>query len=943
MSSTRVNRTYSEDVTANMVKILAKQRTGLKICHINAQSLSNKIDEFRYIFENSGLNVICVTETWFGKFITDTLVSLNGYTLYRNDRSDNYGGVAIYVKKGLVCTIKAKSDENLYKNNKIEYLFLDASGGGRKFLIGCVYRPRSNIDFTHFFTVLEDITPLYNDILIAGDFNSNLLVESRLTISMKSFDLVPANIDTPTHFTSSNNTLLDLFFVSNAEKILIYDQLSASCFSRHDLIFMIFDIPLQSSTNIIQFRNFKRINYIILEQEYIKIDWGCIYYMLSVNDQLAFLEQNIKSLYNVIVPIQTKEMSNRQKPWFTSEIKRLIVDRDNAYSRWKRFKTDNLHENYRNARKIVTKTIKNAKSKYYSEKFMNSVSTKNTWKTIREIGIVKNKNKQDDSISDPYELNSNFVNIPMPQADHTHYINFHATNLPSNPFNFEYVSQLDVLKSCISIKSKATGIDSIHPAFLKIILPSLLPFITHIFNKIIMAGTYPLRWKQAKIIPIPKSSTEYRPIAILPYLSKAFEKLLHKQITNYINDSKLLTDQQSGFRAKHSCITALTDVAEDLRKEIDDGCVAYLVLLDHSKAFDTVDHTILIQKLEKMMNFSSTSIRLIDSYLKDRVQCVETSPSTISNFLPVVRGVPQGSILGPLLFSIYANDLPEQLLHCNIRMYADDVQLYISNKKGNLDECTARLNQDLQRVARWADINGLSLNPTKSKCIVIRKRTQKIIDYPNIFIKNQRIEIVDRAKNLGVIFNNTLTWSDHVIAACGKTYSMLRTLWPTQYCTPLKIRLLLAKTYLIPILTYGCEIFASCDETSKSKMNVTYNNIARYVYGIRNYNINGTYISITPYSRKIFGVLFEDLMKIRTLVFLHKIITTREPGHLFNRLKFSRLRRNRNLIQIRHHTLISEWQFFIFAIRLWNNITTPTIKEISNALQFKEELFKYYS
>lgn len=457
-----------------------------------------------------------------------------------------------------------------------------------------------------------------------------------------------------------------------------------------------------------------------------------------------------------------------------------------------------------------------------------------------------------------------------------------------------------------------------------------------------MTCTYPLRWKQAKILPIPKSTTEYRPIAILPYMSKVFEKLLHIQITDYITQYNLLTDRQSGFRAKHSCITALTDVAEDLRKAIDDGCVAMLVLLDHSKAFDTVDHTILIQKLGKMMNFSPTSTKLIESYLSGRVQCVETRQLT-STFLPVIRGVPQGSILGPLLFSIYVNDLPEQLHHCNIRMYADDVQLYISDKQGHISQCTARLNDDLKRVSLWADVNGLSLNPRKSKCMIMRKRTQKVCETPNVCINDQRIEIVNKAKNLGVIFNNTLTWSDHIIAACGKTYSMLRTLWPTQYCTPIKIRLLLAKTYLVPNLTYGCEIFASCDAFSKSKLNVTYNNIARYVYGVRNYGTNGNYVSITPYSVKLFGVQFEDFLKIRILIFLHKIITTREPCHLFNRLNFSQLRRNRNIIQIRHSSLISEWQFYITAIRLWNNIIPPAIREISNASEFKKKLFEFFS
>lgn len=931
----RNNRGNSKDSTANMIKILTKQRVGLKICHINAQSLAGKIDELRFIFENSGVDIVCVSETWFDISITDLLVSMDGFTLYRSDRADGYGGVAIYVRSSLSSKVKRKGAK--HENDKVECLFIEVCSMGRKILIGSIYRPDRHISFDYFLKMLEeDLTPFYTDIVIAGDFNSDLLIKSDFADSMKSLSLYCVNTQMPTHFTKTNSSLLDLFFVSKEDSILIFDQLSAPCFSRHDLIFITYDVPLETPNRTIQYRDFKNINHGILDEEYQRICWNSIYYMTSVDDQLCFLEQNVLYLYNSVVPLKTKLLSHRQKPWFTSVIKRLIADRDDAYYRWKRHKTDALHNKYRFARRLVNKSIREAKLRYYTEKFSNSVDTKKTWKTIREIGIGKSKSMQNNSTSDPDQINDNFVNILMPQANHTYYENYTADSLPLNKFSFDCVNQIDVLKSCLCIKSSATGIDGIHPTFFKLLLPSILPFVTHIFNTILTTSIYPQRWKQAKVLPIPKSATEYRPIAILPFLSKSFEKLLHQQLSSYLNDYKLLTDRQSGFRAKHSCITALTDVTEDIRREIDVGRVVTLVLLDHSKAFDTVDHKILMQKLEKMMNFSSTSITLMSSYLQGRVQCVATTNST-SKFLSVKRGVPQGSILGPLLFSIYANDLPDQLKYCKVRMYADDVQLHISSGNGSIDDCILKLNEDLNSVSLWAAANGLSINPRKSKCIVIRKRLQKkILINPDIYINNQRIEIVNSARNLGVVINNTLTWSDHIVTACGKTFSMLRTLWPTQYCTPFKIRLLLAKTYLIPILTYACELFASCDDASKSRLNVTYNNIARYVYGI------GRFDSISAFSSRIYGVPLDSLLKIRTLIYLHKIITSREPGYLYNRIRFSPLLRNNNLTPFRHHTLISEWQFYINAVRLWNRLP-PIIKKISNAFQFKKRIFEFYA
>lgn len=934
MTSTGNNTYYSKDVTANMVKILCKQRRELKICHINAQSLFCKIDEFRHVFENSGLNIICISETWFSESITDTMASIQGYKLFRNDRKDGYGGVAIYVKRELACKIKSTNNKN--SNDKVEHLILEACYDGRKFLIGTVYRPNSRIDLADFYKIMQGLTPLYNDVVIAGDFNSNLLSDYRIIDDMKSLGLYPTNTTVPTHFSSTNSTLLDLFFVSNKKSILIYDQLSASCFSRHDLIFLTYDILLQPSDNLIYYRNFKLFTQNALEEETNRVDWSCIYYMLTVNEQLAFLEYHVLNLFNKLVPLKKRNIKSSQKPWFTTQIKLSIEQRDIAYSRWKRYKTTELYNNYRIARKIANKTIRQAKASYYAEKFSNSASSGKTWKTIREIGVVRQKTIDNIQYSDPNLINKNFLNTPIPAANHFYYENYQDNIIPERQFSFDCVSQFDVLKSCLSIKSKAIGVDEIHPTFIKHILPYILPVITHIFNHIILTSTYPKRWKQAKVLPKPKSPSEYRPIAILPYLSKAFEKLLHVQITKYLTNNNLLTSKQSGFRAKNSCITALADVAEDLRKELDEGQMTMLVLLDHSKAFDTVDHIILLQKLEKMMHFSSTSSKLIQSYLSGREQCVEINLSLKSTFLPVTRGVPQGSILGPLLFSIYVNDLPNQLKHCNIRMFADDVQLYISNKNTNFVD---QLNEDLKRVSLWASANGLSLNPKKSKCILLHKRTQHVVEIPKIYINNQQIEVVNKAKNLGVIFNSTLTWSDHVTNACGKTFSMLRTLWPTQYCTPLKIRMLLAKTYLIPTLTYACEIFSNCDAKSKSRLNVTYNNITRYVFGLKLYG-NNEHISF--YAKKLFGVHFNDLMQIRTLILLHKIITTKEPDHLYSRLRFGRYGRNKTLIQARHHTLVSNWQFFIVAIRLWN-IIPPSIRETSNALLFRKRIFQYYS
>lgn len=208
MSSLLSSNVSSKDVSFSMVKVLAKQRKGLKICHINAQSLNNKIDEFRFTFEHSGVDIICVSETWFNPKTPDSLISLNGFNLYRADRERHAGGVAIYISNKLNSKPYIKSDPR----TSVEFIFCEILSFDARLLVGCVYRPNRNIHFDEFLNKLETTTVSFNDIIIAGDFNSNLLSDSFLLDNMTSLGFSPTNSSIPTHYTETSSTLLDLFF-----------------------------------------------------------------------------------------------------------------------------------------------------------------------------------------------------------------------------------------------------------------------------------------------------------------------------------------------------------------------------------------------------------------------------------------------------------------------------------------------------------------------------------------------------------------------------------------------------------------------------------------------------------------------------------------------------------------------------------------------------------
>ncbi|KAI8495028.1 hypothetical protein Bbelb_270140 [Branchiostoma belcheri] len=332
---------------------------------------------------------------------------------------------------------------------------------------------------------------------------------------------------------------------------------------------------------------------------------------------------------------------------------------------------------------------------------------------------------------------------------------------PTTEFSFEAVDESTVLSELLRLKAKkATGLDKIPSKLLKDSAPVIVKPLTHIFNLSLATGEVPSDWKTAQITPIYKSGNRtnvanYRPVSVLSVTSKVMEKLVAKQVSCYMSKNNLLTVYQSGFRRHHSTATAVLKIVEDIRSASNSRQVTVALFLDLRKAFDTVNRAILLGKLQKL-GFDGEVTKWFTSYLSGRLQCTNLQGQT-SEKAEVTCGVPQGSVLGPLLFCLYVNDLPRVLEKCKIHMYADDTVLYYS--AGTVKECEEAVSQDMKRVSEWLTDNRLSLHPDKTKYMLFGVpqklrhvgRTVQITDVDKLLAEAGMVSLRHRTEKLSLV------------------------------------------------------------------------------------------------------------------------------------------------------------------------------------------------
>ena len=558
-----------------------------------------------------------------------------------------------------------------------------------------------------------------------GDFNIDMQTNSnrKWQTLIQLFDLSQL-ISQPTRVTETSSTIIDHIYTSNPD-VIVKSFVSNYAISDH--------FPVCTT---------RKINYKIVKSEHIMTSYRCYKHFNEnafLNDLSSDLDNftttssnindDISEWYNIVLkhldnhaPIKVKRVKTQRLPdCYNQDIETSRKQRDFCKRRhqWAKYKK------HRNKTKSL---IRKAKREHFSKSVTNSRDTRTIWQHLRkatnkantsnnrlpdEINIDNHKYTSPKDVAT--QLNEYFTSISDIFNDHgtdalssdlKELKSFINHNVPDDVFfKIPFITPEQVSTFIAALDaSKATGLDGLGPRIIKKVGQVLSPSIAALINKSIQTGVFPDQLKCAKVFPIYKSGNKsdpgnYRPISILPTISKIFERHINKHLTAYLNKYNLIHESQSGFRQRHSCQTALVKLIDQWMASIDKGDTVGALFIDFRKAFDLVDHNILISKLSAY-KFNNMSLKWFTSYLKSRQQAIDSGLG-FSSFSTIKSGVPQGSILGTTLFLLFINDLPLMLKYCFSDLFADDLTIHTNSP--DISVINSEIQTDLDRTKTWGN------------------------------------------------------------------------------------------------------------------------------------------------------------------------------------------------------------------------------------------------
>lgn len=932
-------------------------REELCVC-FNVAGLDNKMDEVINLFFERKPLVGCVTETHVTEVIQDQEIFIPGYRHFICfSHSRHTGGVVIYVKDHVPANvIKCETDLSAYWA-----LLVKLKLYGENIVVGAIYRsPNSNVDIFHVFwdILINDPIAASNQTIIAGDFNicckSDTPACRKLQNVAKDAGFKQI-IEKATRVTLNSNSLIDLVFTNDYS--LRESDRNFPQFSDHMTVgFLISNKSCIEKSRYKNVRNLKQENMDLIKVELITTNWN--YTSTNVDELYEDFLQNITNAVDKVAPLKTVKVYTT--PWITNNVRAAQKERDNAYKKFQLTKLESDWDNYKYKRNRCVTIIRSEKTKYFEESIDQCKSDgKKMWRTLKDI---VGRNVTHDSL---------FQNISFPHKEETVENNFNkfyaesivqiANSIPTqimvyNVCNdvplvgiklerFDPVNLANLRALIMNLKNKSTSDEICNIKCLKSVFGQVGYPLLHLVNTSILGGKVPKKAKVSVIVPIPKIQNptkpeEFRPINLLPVVDKILETVVCKQIRKYFENKNFIFTGQSGFREKHSCESALQYVCTEWRKCIDGGNITVCVFVDLKRAFETINREDLVKKLEGY-GVKGTALDWLRNYLHERYHKTKVN-GVVSEAVKNNIGVPQGSVLGPLLFIIYINDLYKILKKAKLSLFADDTLLWVSGK--DYDKIITDINFELSLLYNWLCVNKLKLNSEKTKYMVLgNKQKCKEFNEKNytIHIGGNKIEFVYQIKYLGVFLDPQLNFSSHIDFICKKIGKKIGFFYRISQNLSQWAKLLIYNTIIYPHFNYCCSLLLACNKAEINRLQLLQNKAMRIILKCNKYT------PIKMMLNSLGWLNVEQIIELSNIVIIFKIKNNLMPSYLQNFLVTRSERHSYNTrtkdhfeIQYERSTYMQK-HLFSNGLRFYNALSNE-IKSIKSLKLFIKHTKMFY-
>lgn len=948
------------------------KNSSYNIMHINCRSIKQNFDEIGSLINtcnsNKLIDICAVTETWLSDSDSQFYKICNYDFVTRCRPGRRGGGVGFYIRNGLLYNIIT---DLCFIFDYIECLTVEVTIGSVTFTIACIYRPPNSslVNFQDQLNIIlnsKQFTRKNGNYIILGDFNLDLLKHENhnptnnfLSLMNQHFFL-PLTLY-PTRIAEFSKTLIDNIFVSTAsfkcKSCIVYTDISdhlpiVASFAHEDQ-----KHPSINSGNVSVSRH---VDFFCVRENLKNIDWNPFNADCQQSTSPNLLSESFTKMITNVIDSHT-EIKNIKKsksktpfqPWMSKGLLKSRNRKNVLYKQFLKNPGPNNKALYASYSKFFKKCCRKAKEKYFTDKFAACAgNSRLLWKTINEslnksqskplenISLQDNGNLITDKKQCSELLNKYFSAICTTESDVSHNLDFinHLSRIksPSNSFSLHDTTPDEIIRIVNEFKPKTSaGIDGLSIKQIKAIIHEISGPVSHFFNCLIRNGAFPSNFKISKIIPIFKSGSRqdpgnYRPISIIPSLAKVFEKIICLRLSHYFESKQLLCNQQYGFRSNSSTQLAVLDLQNQITTAIDNHEVSLTIFLDLARAFDSLEHRILLRKLDHY-GIRGLPLKLISSFLQGRNQYVSIDDFN-STYCGITRGLPQGSTLSPLLFLIFINDIifSSNILH--FILFADDTSILL--KGPDIGQLIKTANKELTKVNNWLQANKLKLNIAKCNYMIFKSKNV-LPSCEKIYINNTPINLVSKVKFLGVYLDENMSWSDHIDHVCAKLATYVGILCRLKNIIPKMVLRTLYFAFMYPHIIYCIVIWGAANSQYLKKLEIINNRAIRFITNSKyNTPINSMYTDA--------GCLkITDIYNYNLIQFFFKLKNNILTPHLSQHINFYQGHNLRNtIIHTYNRTAARQKHAFVAGPIAWNNLPA-VIQNASNISQLKRKYRKY--